>query len=164
MTNPQSSSAFEKLLESFLILAGQDPAGAKGSRGFEFESGAHTVGVFPDADGARVIIEVDVRSLRPDEMENAPLLLMLHRLNEAARPEHGWIATIDEVDGILLSTTLPLTETDGLKLQGSVTDALDRAESLTALVNQFSSTATEGKLTGGDAVTVPDSFNPLDRA
>lgn len=160
MTNPQPSSAFEKLLESFLILAGQDPVGAKGSRGFEFESGAHTVRVFPDADGARVIIEVDVHSLRPDEMENAPLLLMLHRLNEAARPEHGWTVTIDEVDELVLSSSLAIQETEATKLQSSVTDALDRAESLTALVNQFSSTATEAATVS----SAPDSFNPLDRA
>lgn len=158
-----TSSPFENLLESFLILAGQDPAGAKGSRGFEFESGAHTVRVFPDGAGARVIIEVDVQTLRPDEVEKAPLLLMLHRLNEAARPEHGWTVTIDEGDAILLSTSLPLAETDGVKLQSAVTEALDRAESLTALIAQFSTSAPEGS--GG---AIPEaaaaSFNPLDRA
>lgn len=154
---------FEKLLEGFLVLAGQDPTGAKGSRGFEFESGAHTVRVFPDGEGARVIIEVDVQTLRPDEVEKAPLLLMLHQLNEAARPEHGWTVTIDEGDAILLSTSLALAETDGVKLQSAVTEALDRAESLTALIAQFSTSASEGS--GG---AIPEaaaaSFNPLDRA
>lgn len=163
MQPSNTSSPFENLLESFLILAGQDPVGAKGSRGFEFESGAHTVRVFPDGEGARVIIEVDVQSLSPDEVENAPLLLMLHRLNEAARSEHGWAVTIDEADGILLSTSLPLAETDGVKLQTSVTEALDRAESLTALIAQFSNSASEGS---GEAIpdAATSSFNPLDRA
>lgn len=156
------TSAFEKLLESFLILAGQDPAAAKGSHGFEFESGAHTVRVFPDGEGARVIIEVDVQSLSPDQVEQAPLLLMLHRLNEAARAEHGWTVTIDEGEGILLSTSQPLAETDGVKLQGSVTDALDRAESLTAMIAQFSTSASEGS---GEAILhgTTSSFNLLDR-
>jgi len=161
-----TTSPFENLLESFLILAGQDPSGAKGSRGFEFESGAHTVRVFPDADGARVVIEVDVRSLGPDETENASLLLMLHRLNESALPQHGWIATIDGVDELVLSTMLRIQETDGLKLQASVTDALDRAESLTALVSQFSGTASNAgaEKSEAEATKMATSFNPLDRA
>jgi len=164
--NNTSHPAFEKLLEGFLQLAGQDPAGAKGSNGFEFESGDHTARIFPDADGAHVVIEVDVRSLGPDEMENASLLLMLHRLNESALPQHGWIATIDETDNLLLSASLPLTETDGLKLQGEVAGALDRAESLTALVNQFSSTDSNAgaEESGAETAKVSTSFNPLDRA
>jgi hypothetical protein len=167
--NNTSHPAFEKLLEGFLQLAGQDPAGAKGSNGFEFESGDHTARVFPDADGAHVVIEVDVRSFGPHEMENASLLLMLHRLNESALPQHGWIATIDEVDELVLSTMLRIHETDGLKLQASVTDALDRAESLTALVSQFTNSPSESgavaqKPLTGETVHEQGTFNPLDRA
>jgi hypothetical protein len=92
---------------------------------------------------------------------------MLHRLNEAARPEHGWVATVDERDQLMLSTSLPIQETEGTQLQSEVAGALDRAESLTALVNQFTAKASE---TGADALDTrpvevnPASFNPLDRA
>jgi hypothetical protein len=66
----------------------------------------------------------------------------------------------------VLSTMLRIQETDGLKLQASVTDALDRAESLTALVSQFSGTASNAgaEKSEAEATKMATSFNPLDRA
>jgi hypothetical protein len=86
-----------------------------------------------------LVIEVDVRQLDVAETLNAPLLLMLHRLNESARSAHSWSATVDENDLLLLSAMRPISEVDAVVLQMLVSDALDRAESLAALVEQFSS-------------------------
>jgi hypothetical protein len=133
-------NSFEKLLEAFLDSLGHDLSGAKGSSGFEFGSGDFTVRVFPDSTNPEIlVIEVDVRQLDVSETLNAPLLLMLHRLNEAARSAHPWSATIDENSLLLLSAMRPISEVDAVVLQMLVSDALDRAESLAALVEQFSS-------------------------
>ena len=64
---------------------------------------------------------------------------------------------------------LRIQETDGLKLQASVTDALDRAESLNALVSQFTNSPSESgavaqKPLTGETVHEQGTFNPLDRA
>ena len=132
ISNPFDSS-FEKLLESFLILAEQDPQLAKESTGFEFECGAHNVSVFPIGD-SQLVVEVDVTTLQPVEAASAPLLMILHRLNEAARSEHRWMATIDEEDRILISKSLLIAETDAVALQVAVSAAIDHAETLAALV------------------------------
>ena len=107
--NPPVTDSFEKLLESFLDSLGHDPLAGKGSRGFEFQSGDFTVRVFSDSsEPERIVVEADVRPLEATQIDNAPLLLMLHRLNEAARTAHFWSSTIDEKDLLLLSTSLPL--------------------------------------------------------
>ena len=72
--------------------------------------------------------------LLPTEAASAPLLMAIHRLNEAARAEHGWVATIDEGDRLLISKVLALHDTDAVALQDAVATALALAESLAALV------------------------------
>ena len=164
MSTPVSDS-FEKLLEAFLDSLGHDLSGAKGSSGFEFGSGDFTVRVFPDSTNPEMlVIEVDVRQLDVAETLNAPLLLMLHRLNEAARSAHPWSATVDENSLLLLSTTRPIPEVDAVGLQMLVSDALDRAESLAALVEQFSSSPSLQSTKGlGEAGGAP-AFHFIDRA
>ena len=125
--------SFEKLLESFLALTGHSQVQATGSNGFEFECGAHNVAVFPTAD-SRLVVEADAAVLLPTEAASAPLLMAIHRLNEAARAEHGWVATIDEGDRLLISKVLALHDTDAVALQDAVATALALAESLAALV------------------------------
>ena len=125
--------SFEKLLESFLALTGHSQVQATGSNGFEFECGAHDVAVFPTAD-SRLVVEADAAVLLPTEASSAPLLMAIHRLNEAARAEHGWVATIDEGDRLLISKVLALHDTDAVALQDAVATALALAESLAALV------------------------------
>jgi hypothetical protein len=131
MQTPDPS--FEKLLESFLALAGHNPGEAAGSTGFEFECGAHNVAVFPAGD-SRLVVEAEAAVLLPAEAANAALLMAIHRLNEAARAEHGWVATIDGGDRVLVSKVLPLHGTDAVALQDAVTTALTLAGSLAGLV------------------------------
>lgn len=131
MLTPDPS--FEKLLESFLALTGHSQEQSAGATGFEFECGAHNVAVFPTAD-SRLVIEAEAAVLLPTEATSAPLLMAIHRLNEAARAEHGWVATIDDGDRLLVSKILPLHGTDAVALQDAVATALALAESLAALV------------------------------
>jgi len=159
MTTNQTDSSFEKLLESFLILAEQDPQLAKESTGFEFECGAHSVAVFPIGD-SQLMVEVDVTVLQPVEAASAHLLMMLHRLNEAARSEHHWVATIDEEDRILISKPLPICNTDAVALQVAVSAAIDHAETLAALVARI---GTE-PLDESSEIQEVDTLNPLQRA
>lgn len=158
--NPPATASFEKLLESFLDSLGHDLLAGKGSGGFEFQSGDFIVRVFSDSsEPERIVVEVDVRQLETPETANAPLLLMLHRLNEAARPAHFWSATIDEKDLLLLSTSLPLVGVDAVRLQELVSEALDRAESLAALVRQFSSPSPEKPT---EAIAADDTSSALE--
>lgn len=158
MSTPVSDS-FEKLLEAFIDSLGHDLSAAKGSSGFEFGSGDLTLRVFPDSTNPEMlVIEVDVRQLDVVETLNAPLLLILHRLNEAARSAHPWSATVDENDLLLLSAMRPISEVDAVGLQMLVSDALDRAESLAALVEQFSSSPSS------QSTETPSSFPFIDRA
>jgi hypothetical protein len=163
--NPPVTDSFEKLLESFLDSLGHDPLAGKGSRGFEFQSGDFTVRVFSDSsEPERIVVEADVRPLEATQIDNAPLLLMLHRLNEAARTAHFWSSTIDEKDLLLLSTSLPLVGVDAVSLQELVSEVLDRAESLAALVEQFSSSKSSQSTKGlGEAGGHP-AFHFIERA
>jgi hypothetical protein len=164
-TDPIVPQSFEKMLESFLDSLGHDPLAAKGSAGFEFGSGDFTVRVFSDSFvPERIVVEVDVRKLDELEITNATLLLMLHRLNEAARPVHLWSATIDENDLLLLSIGLPLVSVDAVRLQELVSDALERAESLAELVRQFSSKPPEMPAEGTEAEGNFKAFDLQDRA
>ena len=163
--NPPVSDSLEKLLESFLDSMGHDPLAAKGSGGFEFQSGDFTVRVFSDSSELEmIVVEVDVRPLEATQIANAPLLLMLHRLNEAARPAHLWSATIDEKDLLLLSTSLPLVGVDAVSLQELVSEALDRAESLATLVEQFSSSTSSQSTKGLGEAWGPPAFHFIERA
>ena len=159
MTTNQPNSSFEKLLEAFLILVGQDPKSAKESTGFEFECGAHSVAVFP-IDDSKLMVEVDVDILQTAEATNAPLLMILHRLNDAARSEHHWMATIDEENRVLISKQLPICDTDAVALQVAVSAAIDHAETLAALVARI---GTES-LDESSEIQESDTLNPLQRA
>ncbi len=163
--NPPVTDSFEKLLESFLDSLGHDPLAGKGSRGFEFQSGDFTVRVFSDSsEPERIVVEADVRPLEATQIDNAPLLLTLHRLNEAARTAHFWSSTIDEKDLLLLSTSLPLVGVDAVSLQKLVSEVLDRAESLAALVEQFSSSTSSQSTKGLGEAGGPPAFHFIERA
>lgn len=133
MDKPDTDPAFESLTQSFLTLIGQDPTGASGVSGFEFEYGAYSVAVAPIG-REKLIIEVGVTVLQPAEAASAPLLMALHRLNDSTRRDHGWIATIDDEEWLLLSSTFPLVALDAAGLQNAMAFAIDRAEILAAIV------------------------------
>lgn len=98
---------------------------------FEFTSGDHVASVsWLDASTARV--EISLRGLAlADPAAHAEALLLLHRLNAAARPVHPWIASIDEDDMLLLSATIAAPDCSAL--QENLTEGLARARSLDAL-------------------------------
>ena len=135
-------SAFELLVSSFLSLVGQDSAQSSGVTGFEFDTEAYSVAVWPVGDD-QVMVQVAVAALQPGELADPAVLLMLHRLNEDARTEHGWTATIDAQDQLLLYTLRPLRQTDAQALKDAVAQGLDRAEALSAMVAHVAPPQTE---------------------
>jgi hypothetical protein len=133
MDTPLTNPTFESLTRSFLTLIGQDPTRASGISGFEFEYDAYSVAVAPIGE-AKLIVEVGVTALQPAETASVPLLMALHRLNDSTRGEHGWIATIDDEERLLLSSTFSLAALDAAGLQNAMASAIDRAEVLSAIV------------------------------
>ena len=125
--------AFELLVSSFLSLLGQDSAQSQGVMGFEFDTEAYSVAVWPVGED-QLMVQVAVAALQAGELVDPDWLLMLHRLNEDARSEHGWTATIDAQDQLLLYTLRPLRGTDAQALQVAVAAGLDRAEALSAML------------------------------
>jgi hypothetical protein len=101
----------------------------------EFVSGDLVVTVLPHPRLPKtLLLEISIRALALDDDagEAAPLLL-LHRLNNAGRFEHGWSAMIDEEDMLLLTATRPLDITDASTLEEEIADGLERARSLNEL-------------------------------
>ena len=133
MSTPDSSASFGGLAQAFLSRIGQPADLANEVSGFEFECGAYTVSVAP-VGGAKIMVEVSVTVLQPDEAASAPLLMTLHRLNALARAEHGWVTTIDDDNTLLLSALFPPGELDPNSLEAAIVTAIDRAEVLSALV------------------------------
>lgn len=125
-------SSFQMLLGDFLTAAGHPEASASETEGVEFVSDDFIVRVYPHpVDDRSAVLDVKAYELEPDEAEaDAQRMVALHRLNEAGRLDHGWIALVTPDDILLLSRTLRISETDGAQLAAFVADGLDRAESL----------------------------------
>jgi hypothetical protein len=143
MMNPDhSDTQFESLVSSFLSMLGQDPTSASGVTGFEFETEAYSVAVCPIRAGT-LMVQVSVAALQPAEAADAHLLMMLHRLNEEARTEHGWTATIDPENVLLLYTSLAIQEVDAQGLQATLGTGLERANLLSEMIAQVTPPAVE---------------------
>jgi len=80
------------------------------------------------------VIEIQIRGLALEHpAESAQALLLLHRINNTARFEHGWTACIDEEDMLLISSILPINSLNEDNLGEEIADGLQRAESLNEL-------------------------------
>ncbi len=123
---------------------------------FEFTSDDHVVFV-DSTDPAAVRVEISLRGLALDDLPHlGEALLLLHRLNAAARPIHPWVASIDEDDMLLLSATVPAP--DRPALTAILGEGLARAHALDALW----STARDGKNTPAETLqTWTSTPNPL---
>jgi len=122
--------AFAALLADFAAFAGV--AGATdGALGLEFEAGAHVVRVLPHpADPDWLIAEVDVAS----GIHATPTAYQaLHRVNHAARLEHGWMATFDDEDALVMHVSRPVASVTAADLEGLLVEGLERAEALAAI-------------------------------
>lgn len=148
--------AFTALLQSFLQLTGNPLGDAEKSLGLEFSSGDHAARIAPHPlRDTLLFIEIDVRELSQEEAIGNPRgLFMLHRLNEAARFEHDWTASIDADDMLILSALFPIAEMDGRFLQNLLIEGLDLAGSLTSLWKE----ADAAELPGEDTALVDPSM------
>jgi len=111
---------------------------------FEFTSGDHVANV-QWLDAATSRMDIFLRGLA-DPAAHAEALLLLHRLNAAARPVHPWIISIDDEDMLLISATVSVP--DRPALAEILAEGLTRARSLDALWT----TTREGQKPTSDAV------------
>ena len=160
---PNESSPLD-LFNAFLQSPGWESGDLSSIGALEFVSGDFVVTVLPHPHRPKTLLmEISIRALALDENagETAPLLL-LHRLNNAGRFEHGWSAMIDEEDMLLLTATRPLDITDAASLEEEIADGLERARSL----NELWLDAGERDAGAGSGTDFPMSSPslPIDRA
>ena len=152
------------LFNAFLKSPGWESGDLTSIGVLEFVSGDFVVTVLPHPHRPKtLLLEIAIRALALDdqEMESAPLLL-LHRLNNAGRFEHGWTAMIDEEDMLLITTTRPLDITDAAVLEEEIADGPERARTL----NELWLDAGERDAGAGSVTNFPISSPslPIDRA
>lgn len=128
---------FAVLLADFARFAGVAGATA-GALGLEFEAGAHTVRVLPHpANADWLIAEVDVVDIG---QATSTAYEALHRVNHAARLEHGWTATCGEEGPLVMHTARPVATMTAADLEGLLVDGLERAEALATLWRELRNT------------------------
>ena len=124
------SSAFAALLDTFSTFVGI-PGATDHPLGLEFEAGSHTARVMQHpADRGWLIVEVEVMSTEP---ASSGVYEALHRLNYAARLEHGWMATIGDDRMLVLHATRPIAAVTAADLEVTIVAGLERAEVLSGL-------------------------------
>ncbi|MEI7783437.1 MAG: CesT family type III secretion system chaperone [Betaproteobacteria bacterium] len=123
------SSVFETLLASFCQSVGL-PADPE-ALGLEFEADGHTVLVSPDPrDDQRLLAEVLVGGF--SELPEA-LFRLLNHLNDAARLEHDWVASVGLAGELRLHTQRSIAQTTPSDLEGLLVDGIERAQALASL-------------------------------
>ena len=152
------------LFNAFLQSPGWEAGDLPAIGTLEFVSGDFVVTVLPHPHRPKtLLLEIAIRALALDDdaREVGPLLL-LHRLNNAGRFEHGWTAMIDEEDMLLITTTRPLDITDAAVLEEEIADGLERARTL----NELWLDAGERDAGAGSVTNFPISSPslPIDRA
>jgi hypothetical protein len=101
----------------------------------EFEASSHTCRVIPHSgDSDRLVIEVMVRYLGESAEDlTRDRALLMHRLNAQARLNHGWVATVDESDHLVIWQTLEIARTRAADLQAWLVEGIERAQALDAI-------------------------------
>jgi hypothetical protein len=96
----------------------------------EFTQGDHVVSATPLAGKTRV--DISLRGLAlADPALFGEAMLLLHRLNAAARGAHPWILSIDDEDILLLGAVFPCA--DKQTLAAHVAEGIARAKALDLL-------------------------------
>lgn len=126
----------ERLIQDILALEGSSLPPDFDPQAIEIEIDGRKLRLLAHEEPTQALLEVDVCGLSPDQLLSADLLQLLHRLNHEARFVHGWIAIIDDSDGLLVSRTLPSDTASPQQLTAWVQEGLDRAVALEALLNR----------------------------
>ena len=139
---------FNILMQEFLSGKGMDYS--EDARGLEFESDG--VGVYitqhPLHDHL-ALLEATVVVLNELEQSRwAPLML---QINEASRFEHDWSLVMDQAGQVLLFTTLPQAGTTVAQVEQSMTDGVERAQSMSNMINELVQTEVVSPTSGEDA-------------
>jgi hypothetical protein len=109
-----------------------------GSAGLEFEAGQFVVSLIdhptqPD----QLLVQVAVTTL--EQGTDPRLYRLLHQLNELARFDHQWLATVDLDGELFLSRTVPVQTCTSVMLEELLAEAIDRAEQLSRFLAPGSS-------------------------
>lgn len=147
-------STFEHLLKSLCELSGQDSSGLEGGvLRMEIDGREASVlpALTPTGDEA-VEITVSAGALTAsDEWDEVDALTLLHRVNAAARYRHGWLATVDQDDQLMIKRVKPLQGLSPSDLERLVSEGMDCAASLQGLLTQW------GSDKGAAVVAVPSA-------
>jgi hypothetical protein len=161
---PDDTSSPTELFNDFLKSPGWEAGDLPSIGVLEFVSGDFVVTVLPHPRLPKtLLLEISIRALAlDDDAGEAGPLLLLHRLNNAGRFEHGWSAMIDEEDMLLLTATRALDITDATALEEEIADGLERARAL----NELWLDAGERDAGAGSVTNFPMSSPslPIDRA
>ena len=125
------SPQFRSLLSAFCQSVGLSTD--EQALGVEFEAVGHTVMVATDPrTDERLLVEVLIgrSSALPEG-----LAMLLHQVNDAARLEHDWVATVGAADELRLHTQRAIAQTTPGELESLLAEGVDRAQALASLID-----------------------------
>ena len=134
-------SAYDQLLSALCEQAGQDPTGLDGGV-LKIEINGREAAVLPallpsGAEAAEVVVSV-CGFEAGDAWDEVEVLSLLHRVNAAAWPRHGWLASVDDEHEVVIRYLLPLEGISLAEWEPLVAEGLDRAASLQGLLQELS--------------------------
>ena len=130
ITNHELTSFQHWVLKSFADL-GSAPTGEVDPLGMEFESDGWQARVLPHSEDELALVEVVVADLATeDEATLARLALLLMRVNDQARFEHSWQATLDADDNLCIYALITMASTSADGLAELLDDGIARAAKL----------------------------------
>ena len=105
---------YAKLMEDFAARLGVESGTLDGDSALEFGHDDLVVHIYRHPTRAAVVIDVQICEVDPHASTtlNLQRLLLLHKLNEAARFTHDAMATVTPENVLLLTRAIPLTDTD----------------------------------------------------
>ena len=131
------ASQFEALLSSFAESKGLQAGNT--AAGIEFATDDQSLVVVPHPTrDDLLIVEVQVADFGPEaESLSRGALLLLHQINESARFEHEWVASISAEGAVQIHCVRLISSTDLPTLEALMGEGLERAESLAELIGSF---------------------------
>lgn len=123
---------YAKLMEDFAARLGVESGTLDGDSALEFGHDDLVVQIYRHPARAAVVIDVQICEVDPHASETLSLqrLLLLHKLNEAARFAHEAMATVTPENVLLLTRTIPLTDTDVEAFTAAFNELIERGVEL----------------------------------
>lgn len=126
------NASYVELIEQFAARLGVESGQLDSDSALEFGHDDLVVQIYRHPVRAAVVIDVQICQFDPYALEavNLQRLLLLHKLNDAARYTHEAIATITAEDVLLLTRTLPVANTDAEALTAAFNHLIERGLAL----------------------------------